>query len=159
MIRTPSFGALTVLAAVLLSLSADAAYTRKSTSLLGAPARSADVVANLEPGTELTVIEIKGIWVKASIDDKEGWIRKLHISDTAPAGGSGGSSLGDAAGLATGRKGSGNVVTTTGVRGLDAEQLKSASFNEQELLEYLQLTVSKNQAKSFARAGGLEEQK
>ncbi len=159
MTNRPGLVATVVLASVLFAFSAYGDYARKSTALLDAPARKADVVIKVEAGTELSIIEVKGIWLKASVGDQEGWVRKLHVSDNAPSGESGGGSLGDAASLGTGRKGSGNVVSTTGVRGLDADQLKSAEFNEEELAEYLELAVSPKKAEKFARAGGLEAQK
>ena len=159
MVHKSYFVAMLVLASTLFAFSAHADYARKSTALLDAPDRKANVVIKIESGTELDVIEVRGIWVKASVGDQEGWVRKLHVTDKASTADSGGGSLGDAVSLGTGRRGSGNVVSTTGVRGLDADQLKAAEFNQKELAEYLELSVSPEQAEKFARAGGLEAQK
>ena len=62
---------------------------------------------------------------------------------------------GELFGLATGRAGSGRVVATTGIRGLDEEQLKQAKYNGSELKKLNTFTVTSAQAKTFAREGKL----
>jgi hypothetical protein len=62
-------------------------------------------------------------------------------------------------GLATGRSGTGQVVATTGIRGLTEEELKKASFNESEVKKVESFTVSQEAAKTFAAEGKLSVQK
>jgi hypothetical protein len=57
--------------------------------------------------------------------------------------------------IASGRSGTGKVVSTTGIRGLSAEELKAAKFNEDEMKKMESNAVSSSDAQSFASAGGL----
>ena len=54
--------------------------------------------------------------------------------------------------LASGRAGSGNVVSATGVRGLSEEELKEAKFSASEVDKLESFTVSEQKAASFAQA-------
>ena len=58
--------------------------------------------------------------------------------------------------VASGRAGTGKVVSTTGVRGLSAEDLKAATFNEAEVKLMESYTTDPIQAQVFAGAGGLK---
>ena len=58
---------------------------------------------------------------------------------------------------ANGRAGTGQVVSTTGVRGLSDEDLKAAKFNEAEIKAMENNTVSAAQGQQFATAGGLKK--
>ena len=48
--------------------------------------------------------------------------------------------------VASGRAGSGQVISTTGIRGLSAEELKAAKFNEEEMQKLESYTLSANDA-------------
>ena len=61
--------------------------------------------------------------------------------------------------LASGRAGTGNVVAATGVRGLNEEELKEAKFNPAEIEKMESFTVSRKDAKRFAREGKLNARK
>jgi hypothetical protein len=63
--------------------------------------------------------------------------------------------IGGVAGLATGRAGTGQVVSTTGVRGLGEEDLKAAKFSEEELKAAESYRASPQAARTFALAGNL----
>jgi len=67
----------------------------------------------------------------------------------------GGSNVAGVVGVATGRSGTGKVVSTTGIRGLSAEDLKTAQFNEAETKKLESYTVNADEAKQFASSGGL----
>ncbi|WP_292779827.1 hypothetical protein [Methylophilus sp. UBA6697] len=67
----------------------------------------------------------------------------------------GGNNVAGVVGVATGRSGTGKVVSTTGIRGLSAEDLKTASFNEAETKKLESYTVNAEDAKQFASNGGL----
>ena len=51
--------------------------------------------------------------------------------------------------------GTGKVVSTTGIRGLSAEELQSAQFNETEIQKMESLAASTADAQRFAASGGL----
>jgi len=58
--------------------------------------------------------------------------------------------------LASGRSGTGQVVSTTGVRGLSEQDLKNAKFDEGQIKQMEANTVSAQQAQQFAKSGGLK---
>jgi len=60
--------------------------------------------------------------------------------------------------VASGRAGTGKVVATTGIRGLNEEQLKAGQFNEDELKKVESYAVSKQDAERFAKKGELVRQ-
>ena len=145
--------ALFVTAVVVIPMIAAADYIRKPTQLLDNPSRDANEMKPLEVGSQVEVNDKQGLWVSVDVDGESGWVRRLHVSEALPgAEGSSGRSL---AGLVTGRQGSGNVVATSAARGLDAEELRSAAFDEDELEEMLALEVSDRKARRFA--DGMEE--
>jgi hypothetical protein len=57
---------------------------------------------------------------------------------------------------ASGRAGTGQVVSTTGVRGLSEQELKAAKFNESEIKTMESYTQSANDGRNFASAGKLK---
>ena len=57
---------------------------------------------------------------------------------------------------ASGRAGTGQVVSTTGVRGLSEEELKAAKFNETEIKTLESYTLNADQGRQFANAGNLK---
>jgi hypothetical protein len=63
------------------------------------------------------------------------------------------------AGLASGRAGTGRVVATTGIRGLDEEELKAAQYNEPELKLAESYLTSRAEAQKFASKGKLAARK
>jgi hypothetical protein len=70
-------------------------------------------------------------------------------------GGGAAAEIAGVAGVATGRAGTGQVVSTTGVRGLSDEDLKGAKFNEAELKKAESAAVKPDDAKQFAAKGEL----
>jgi len=57
--------------------------------------------------------------------------------------------------VASGRAGTGKVIATTGVRGLNEEELKNAQYNEVEVVKLESYTQSPAQGQQFAKIGGL----
>jgi hypothetical protein len=62
-------------------------------------------------------------------------------------------------GIASGRAGTGKVVSTTGIRGLNEEELKSAKFNADELKLAESFATTRADADGFAKKGELKSQK
>jgi hypothetical protein len=62
------------------------------------------------------------------------------------------------AGISSGRTGTGKVVATTGVRGLDSGDLAAAVFDETRIAKAETLRVSRADAEAFARQAGLTPQ-
>jgi hypothetical protein len=60
--------------------------------------------------------------------------------------------------VATGRSSSGGVVSTTGVRGLNEEQLKTATYSEEAVAAAERYRTPSDSAVAFASAGTLASQ-
>jgi len=125
----------------------------KGDELKAEPFRDAKTVAALAAGDKVDILKKEGGWYEVKSTKGKGWVRMLSIrKGDARKGG------GDASGvlaLASGRAGTGKVVATTGIRGLNEEELKAAKFNETELKRAESYTTGKAEAAKFAAAGKL----
>ena len=124
----------------------------KADKLLAEPFADAKQVGTVAKGDTVTIMTKKSGWYQVNAASAKGWIRMLSVRR-----GAGGktSAAKDVAALSTGRAGTGQIVSTTGVRGLNVEELKSARFDENELKKAESFGVSKNDARAFAQKGGL----
>lgn len=117
------------------------------------PYGDAKTVTKLKKGDKVDILQKEGGWYEVKKKKKQGWVRMLSLRKGEARKGSD-----DAAGLlsvASGRAGTGQVVATTGIRGLNEEELKAARFNEDEIKLAESYGASKEQAQSFAAQGGL----
>lgn len=125
----------------------------KGDELKAEPFRDAKTVAALAAGDKVDILKKDGGWYQVKSAKGKGWVRMLSIrKGDARKGG------GDASGvlaLASGRAGTGKVVATTGIRGLNEEELKAAKFNEAELKRAESYASSKAEAAKFAASGKL----
>ena len=147
----------------LLCLAAGAAGAAPATLLRAAelkkaPASDAEAVAQLAENAKVEAGERPGGWGRVKdVAGASGWVRLLWLryggADGAKQGDSGISQLFNVA-----RTGSSGTQVTTGVRGLDAEQLANAQPNPQQLQKLDGYAVRDDAAKAFARRGRLESQ-
>ncbi len=118
------------------------------------PFRDAKTVGPLAAGDKVTIVKRDGGWMMISAP-KKGWVRMLSIrrgtGTYAP-----GTKATDVVAMATGRAGTGRVVASTGIRGLNEEELKHAKFNEKELKLAESFIVKKNEAEQFAAKARLK---
>ncbi len=150
----------TILGGVLL-LSACLAHAEtgtalKADTLRAEPFADAKPAGSIARNDGLEIIEKKGAWLKVKAPKGSGWVRLLSVK----RGTSG--KTNEAAGVlnvASGRAGTGQVVSTTGVRGLNEEELKAAKFNEEETSKLEANLISTEQARQFAAAAGLKARK
>ncbi len=145
--------------ALLASLAANAAETGtalKSDSLRAEPYGDAKTVGSLARGDKLDIVEKKGAWLKVKTAKSSGWVRLLSVKRGAAAKSN---EAGGVLGLATGRAGTGQVVSTTGVRGLSEEDLKAAKFSEEEIKKLENYGISGAEAQQFAAAANLKLRK
>ncbi len=124
----------------------------KADKLLAEPFADAKQVGTVAKGDAVTIMKKSSGWYQVNASSAKGWIRMLSVRR-----GAGGktSAVKDVAALSSGRAGTGQIVSTTGVRGLNEEELKSARFDENELKKAESFGVSKNDARGFAQKGGL----
>ena len=144
------------LAALLLSGALHAAESGtaiKGDDLKAEPFRDAKTMAMLATGDKVDILKKDGGWYQVSSTKGKGWVRMLSIrKGDARKGGSNASGV---LALASGRAGTGKVVATTGIRGLNEEELKAAKFNEEEVKRAESYASSKSEAAKFAASGQL----
>ena len=133
------------------ALAADTGLVLKPDQLRADTFSDAKVVGNVNKNDTVEIVAKKGAWLQIKSGGKTGWVRLLTVKRNA----AGGSDVAGMVGVATGRSGTGKVVSTTGIRGLSAEDLKTASFNEAETQKMESVSVSAEAGKQFANAGGL----
>ena len=131
---------------------AEKGVTLKADKLRAEPFADAKQVGTVGKGDAVTILDRKGGWYQVKASSTQGWIRMLSVRRGEAAKSN---AAKDVAVLSTGRAGTGQVVSTTGVRGLSEAELKSARFDEKELVKAESFAVSKNDARDFAQKGGL----
>ena len=142
------------LASPILVLAGETGIALKMDSLRAEPFADAKTIGSLNKNDSVEILSKKGAWLQIKSKKSTGWVRLLSVK----RGGTSisGSSISD---VASGRTGTGKVVSTTGIRGLSAEELKAAKFNEDEMKKMESHTLSANDGQSFANAGGLSATK
>jgi len=136
-----------------LSWSAETGSALKSDSMRFEPFADAKVTGAFNRGEKLEILNKKGAWLQVKTKKSTGWVRLLSVKRGSATSGN------QAAGVlaaVSGRAGTGQVVSTTGIRGLSAQDLKAAKFNETEVKTLEGYTQSAAQGSQFASAGGLK---
>ncbi len=134
----------------LLALAGEAGTALKADVLRAEPFADAKTAGNLNKNDAVDILGKKGAWLQVKSKSANGWVRILSVKR-----GGASSSASSIADIASGRAGTGKVVSTTGIRGLSAEDLKAAKFNETEMAKMESFGVSADDAQKFASAGGL----
>lgn len=127
----------------------------KQDDIKAEPFKDAKTVGAVKKGETVTILNKQGGWLEIKAAEGSGWVRILSVRKGAAGGGSAAAEIAGVAGVATGRAGTGQVVSTTGVRGLGEEDLKSAKFNEEELKKAEAAAITADEAKQFAAQGDL----
>ena len=138
---------------------AEPATRIRTTELKQSPASDAATVATLAETTKVDALERKGGWTRVRAEGgAEGWVRMLGLryagTGEAKQGGAGISQV-----LNVARTGTSGAQVTTGVRGLDAEQLANARPNPAELRKMESYSASRDGADGFAAKGKLSAQR
>jgi hypothetical protein len=133
---------------------AEPATVIRATELKAEPASDAATVAQLAENARVDALERKGGWTRVKAGAAEGWVKMLALR----YGGSSATKRGDT-GLSqafnVARTGSSGTQVTTGVRGLDEEQLAKAQPNPAELAKLDRFAVDRSAATDFAAQGTL----
>ena len=142
--------------ALLLPLAAlaEPATVIKPSELKQQPATDAATVATLAENTAVDALERKGGWTRIKAPAGEGWVRMLVLrfgaGAPAKAGSSGLTQLFNVA-----RTGTSGTQVTTGVRGLEADQIAAAQPNPAELAKLEGFAADRAAAEKFAAEGKL----
>lgn len=135
---------------------AEPATVIRATELKQDPATDAPTVAQLAENTAVDALERKGGWTRVKAPGGEGWVKMLSLryGGTARAGDSGVSQLFNVA-----RTGTSGTQVTTGVRGLDEEQIATARPNAAELKKLQSYAQTRDASSGFAAEGKLRPQR
>lgn len=145
------FSTLLLCSSLALPLMAQAQSMLSTQELKSEPAANAATAAKVSKGTKVDILQRKGFWVEVKAGNQQGWTRLNNVKTEAGTSG--------LASLETGRMASGNIVSSTGVRGLDAVELENAQPDQRELAKLEALAVNKREADKFAKDGKLKSRK
>jgi hypothetical protein len=129
----------------------------KTDAIKAEPYRDAKTVGSLAAGDPVEILGQRSGWFQVQSARGKGWVRMLSVRRGEARKRSG--EVGDVFGLAAGRAGTGQVVATTGIRGLGEEDLKAAKFSEAELKAAESFATTREEARTFAAEGRLRPQK
>lgn len=126
---------------------AEQVVVEKDSPLYESPQTSAKVVAQVKRGMTGESIAQKGQWVNVKTAAGTGWLFTFNVRFITP-----GSAPAAKAPIFAPRS---KVTATIGIRGLEAEDLKNASVDPQQLNLLDSYVASKQDAETAARASGL----
>jgi hypothetical protein len=128
---------------------AQSGYTIRDVAVKKEPYDDAATVGKLAEKAPVEVTKRLGGWLEIKSSTLTGWVRMLSVRMGSPGETrSGSSGLGSLFGI--GRSGSSGASVTTGVRGLDKEQIQNAQPNFAELQKMQGFGVSRQDAQAFA---------
>jgi len=136
------------------AVAGEAGSAIKGDEIKAEPFRDAKTVGTLSAGDRVDISKRSGGWMMLSKPVK-GWVRMLSIRRGAGGTGPGVKASGIAA-LASGRAGTGKVVSSTGIRGLNEEELKNAKFDEKQVTLAESYAASRGDAAKFAAKAKLK---
>jgi hypothetical protein len=136
---------------------AEPATLIRATELKKEPATDAATVVELPENTAVDALERKGGWTRVKAGEAQGWVKMLALRYGGPGatkkGDSGVKQLFNVA-----RTGSSGTQVTTGVRGLDENQLANAQPNPAELQKLETYAASADASAQFAKRAKLQPQ-
>ena len=138
----------------MISMAAETGTALKDDNIRAEPYADAKMTGKFTRGDKLEILSKQGAWLKIKTSKNTGWVRLLSVKRGSTT--SSGNQTKGVLDIASGRAGTGQVVATTGVRGLSAEELKGAKFNEAEVKTLEGYTQSSVQGQQFASSGGLK---
>jgi hypothetical protein len=136
-----------------ISLAAEMGTALKADNIRKEPYTDAKKTGSFARGDKLEILSKKGAWLKVKTAKASGWVRLLSVKRGTSKSGNEVAGVLD---VASGRAGTGQVVATTGVRGLNEEDLKKAKYNAAEVKKLESYTQTSKQGEQFAKSGGLK---
>ena len=157
---------LVVLAVMVCGLAPTAASAEKGQiiragDLLAQPFIDAPSAAKLTASQPVAIVERRGPWVSVQANGKTGWVRLLNLRlepAVAVAGRTPPSTASRPSGLSSlMRTGSSGRTVTTGVKGMDEEDIRASTPNYEELTLLEELGVDAAEARASAEKAKLAE--
>jgi len=124
-------------------------------TLRAEPGEQSGPSGNVSAGSKFEVIERKGFWAKVKADRATGWAKLSGLNLDAGSSGGSGNPAALLGGLASGRTGSGNIVSASGTRGLSAEELATAKPDMNAVEQVKRQAVAAGVAANYAQSAGL----
>lgn len=156
----------TVLAALVLAGAAQAhaesALIARATDLLAQAFSDAAALVSLPAESKVEVLRRNGAWSEVkTAAGQTGWVRMtaLKFGDGARRSEQPANALGALNNLLSAGRTSNTATVTTGVRGLDAEDLQRAQANPEELKKLEKFVADNNAAQLYARRAKLAANK
>jgi hypothetical protein len=147
-----------MLAAVLLSAAAAGAQQvtlERDSPLYAEPRLDASQVAQLKLGAAGEVIGKQGAWLNLKTAGGMGWLFSFNVRFQSQQAAAGDSGAGSASGRLFGPRRTVSVTSTIGIRGIEEEDLKQASFNADQMKRLEGYAATRQTAERGARAAGL----
>ena len=135
------------------ALAGEAGVVLRAAEVKAEPFRDAKTVGSLDRGDAVEILDRQGGWFRVKHPRSAGWVRMLSVRRGEAR--KGGDEIAGVLGLASGRAGTGQVVSATGIRGLSEEQLKAAAYDETEVQRLETFTTTPAAAAEFATRGQL----
>ena len=147
-----------MLAAALLvaaSAAAQQVTLERNSALYAEPRLDSSQVTQLKLGATGEVIGKQGAWLNLRTPGGSGWLFSFNVRFQSKQAGAGDSGAGSAAGRLFGPRRSVSVTSTIGIRGIEEEDLKQASFNADQMKLLDGYVATEQVAERSARATGL----
>lgn len=129
------------------AMAQETGYTVREIEVKKEPFSDADTVGTLPEKAQVKVLNRQGGWMQVESGTVSGWVRMLsvRVNSVRSSLASGLKSL-----FSVARTGSSGTTVTTGVRGLDKEQIQNAKPNPEELKKLSGFAATKADAERFA---------
>lgn len=127
----------------------------RDSALYAEPRLDAPQVTKLKLGATGEVIGKQGAWLNLKTPAGTGWLFSFNVRFQSQRAGAGDTGASTAAGRVFGPRRNVSVTSTIGIRGIDEEDLKGASFNAGQMKLLEGYAATKESAEQKARASGL----
>jgi len=145
-----------------LARAQDSGVAARATEIMKDPSLDSAVVGRLQEAAAVKILDRQGGWMRIESAGGSGWVRLLAIRTTGTEPAAQGNRGGIFSFLfrrpSIGGGGGGGHTVTTGVRGLDKEQIANAKPNPAELRKMAGFAASKADAERFGRSADLARQ-
>jgi uncharacterized protein YgiM (DUF1202 family) len=138
---------------------AERAAVIRAGDLKAKPAIDASTVASLAANQSVNVLGRQVGWVQVETGGKNGWVRMLNLRMEAATGTAKPAPRRAGASPASLFTGSSGKTVTTGIKGMDEEDIRNATPNMAEVAVLASLAVQPAEASANAQKNGLKEHK